>query len=88
MPGCEAGLFLLNLKKPFMEVSLKNIVWQEGKYFVAQCLNVEVSSFGETKAEALANLTEALELYFEDVSLEAIQHVENPEIVTTAFGHA
>ena len=71
-----------------MEVSLKNIIWKEGKYFVAQCLNVEVSSFGETKAEALANLTEALELYFEDVSLEAIQHVENPEIVTTAFGHA
>ena len=88
MPGCEAGLFLLNLKMDFMEVSLKNIVWQEGKYFVAQCLNVEVNSFGETKAEAIANLTEALELYFEDVSLEAIQQVENPEIITTAFGHA
>jgi len=72
MPGCEAGLFLLNLEKRFMEVSVKNIVWQEGKYFVAQCLNVEVSSFGETKVEALANLTEALELYFEDISLEAI----------------
>ncbi len=49
-----------------MEVALKNIVWQEGKYFVAQCLNAEVSSFGESKEEALANLTEALELYFED----------------------
>ena len=71
-----------------MEVSLKNIVWKEGNYFVAQCLNVEVSSFGDTKAEAIANLTEALELYFEDISLEGIQSVENPEIITTAFGHA
>ncbi|MDZ4792776.1 MAG: type II toxin-antitoxin system HicB family antitoxin [Bacteroidota bacterium] len=71
-----------------MEVSLKNIVWQEGKYFVAQCLNVEVSSFGETKAEALTNLNEALELFFEDTSLDIIQQVENPEIITTAFGHA
>jgi predicted RNase H-like HicB family nuclease len=71
-----------------MEVALKNIVWQEGKYFVAQCLNVEVSSFGESKESALANLTEALELYFEDVSIDSIQTVENPEIVTTSFDHA
>jgi len=55
-----------------MQVSLRNIVWQEGKHFVAQCLNVEVSSFGESKEEALANLTEALELYFEDVSPQRV----------------
>ncbi len=71
-----------------MEVALKNIVWQEGEYFVAQCLNAEVCSFGKTKEEALANLTEALELYFEDTSIDTIQKVENPEIVTTAFDHA
>lgn len=71
-----------------MQVALKNIVWQEGKYFVAQCLNVEVSSFGENKAEALANLTEALELYFEDTPLDSMQQVENPEIVTTSLDHA
>ena len=71
-----------------MQVAVKNIVWQEGKYFVAQCLNVEVSSFGETKAEALANLTEALELYFEDIPLDSMQQVENPEIITTSLGHA
>lgn len=46
---------------------LKNIVWKEGKYYVAQCLNVEVSSFGKTKKEALSALDEALELYFEDI---------------------
>lgn len=71
-----------------MQIALKNIVWEEGKYFVAQCLNAEVSSFGETKEEALANLTEALELYFEDTPLDTIQKVENPEIVITAIDHA
>lgn len=42
---------------------LQNVVWKEGKFYVAQCLNVEVSSFGKTKKEALNNLSEALELY-------------------------
>jgi len=42
-----------------MKKSLKSVVWKEGKHFVAQCLNVEVSSFGKSKQEAL-------ELYFED----------------------
>ena len=48
-------------------INLKSVVWKEGKYYVAQCLNVDVSSFGETKKEALANLSEVVELYFEDV---------------------
>jgi predicted RNase H-like HicB family nuclease len=41
------------------------ILWKEGRYYVAQCLNVDVSSFGETIAEAIANLKEAVELYLE-----------------------
>ena len=51
-------------------IQLKNIVWQEGNHYVAQCLNVEVSSFGSTKEEAISNLTEALELYFEDATTD------------------
>ncbi len=43
----------------------KNVVWKEDKQYVAQSLNVDVSSFGESKVEALRNLREALELYFE-----------------------
>lgn len=49
---------------------IKYVVYQEGKYFVSRCLNVEVSSFGETLDEAVANLKEALELYFEDEAAE------------------
>jgi predicted RNase H-like HicB family nuclease len=40
-------------------------VWQEGDWFVAQCLEVDVASQGETEEEALANLQEAVELHFE-----------------------
>lgn len=50
-----------------MQRSFENIVWQEGRYFIAQCLNVEVCSFGTTKKKALKNLEEALELYFDDI---------------------
>lgn len=36
----------------------------EGNWYVAQCLEVDVASQGESEDEALANLREALELYF------------------------
>ena len=35
------------------------------KWYVAQCLEVDVASQGETEEEALANLKEALELHLE-----------------------
>ncbi|MEH1974441.1 MAG: type II toxin-antitoxin system HicB family antitoxin [Nostoc sp.] len=40
-------------------------VWQEGNWFVAQCLEIDIASQGETETEALANLEEALSLHFE-----------------------
>jgi len=46
--------------------NLKYIVYKEGKYFVSQCLNVDVSSFGTTVEKAVESLKVALELYFED----------------------
>lgn len=42
-------------------------VSKEGRFYVARCLEVEVTSQGENLDDALANLKEALELYFEDV---------------------
>ena len=49
-----------------MKTEFKNIVWKEGDDYVAQCLNIDVSSFGKSKEEALKNLNEAIELYMED----------------------
>lgn len=46
------------------------VVWKEDKYFVSRCINVEVSSFGETIEEAISNLKEAVELYFEGENTE------------------
>jgi len=61
--------------------SFKNVIWKEGDRYVAQSLNVDVSSFGDTKSEAINNLHEALELYFEDVDVKNIQTVLDPEII-------
>jgi len=69
-------------------INFKSVVWKEDKYYVAQCLNIDVSSFGGTKKEALSNLDEALELYFEDIKSPNIIKVERPEVVKSFFHYA
>ncbi len=64
-----------------------SVIWKEGKYFVAQCLNVDISSFGKTKKEALKNLTEALELYLEDQPAR-IPKIEAPSIEVRELQYA
>lgn len=71
-----------------IKLNLKNIIWKEEKYYIAQCLNVDVSSFGKNKKEALKNLDEALELYFEDIKTPRIAIVEKPEVVELSLIHA
>ncbi|MBI4234818.1 type II toxin-antitoxin system HicB family antitoxin [Candidatus Peregrinibacteria bacterium] len=70
------------------KISVKSVVWQEGKYYVARCLNVEVSSFGETRQEALANLDEALDLYFEDQKKPKVSPINRPQIVSQSLRYA
>ena len=48
------------MKRPFAAT-----VWQEGQWYVSQCLELDIASQGETEEAALANLKEALELHFE-----------------------
>ena len=62
------------MKKSTLGVFVENIkyvVYQEGKFFVSLCLNAEVSSFGESVEEAITNLKEAVELYFDDAVINA-----------------
>lgn len=47
-------------------------VWKEDPMYVAKCKELKVTSQGETAAEALSNLEEAIELYLKDESLENI----------------
>ena len=39
-------------------------ILQDGEWFVAQCLEIDISSQGKSEDEAVENLREALELYF------------------------
>ena len=70
------------------KINLKSVVWKEGDYYVSQCLEVEVSSFGKTRKEALAMLQEALELYFEDIPLPESSTVKRPVITSVALQYA
>lgn len=70
-------------------VTYQSVVYQEGRYFVAQCLNVDVSSFGDTKQDALANLQEALELYLEVApSTDTVTEVYHPSVHSLRLLHA
>ena len=70
-------------------IDLKSVVWKEGDYYISQCLDVDVSSFGKTKKEALAMLQDALELYFEDVPLPAkAERVKEPFLASVTLQHA
>jgi len=46
--------------------NMKYVVYQEGKYYVSQCLNVDVASFGKTIDEAVFNLSDAVALYLRE----------------------
>lgn len=39
--------------------SIKYCLYKEEPYYVAQCLNVDVSSFGNTVEEAIKNLKDS-----------------------------
>jgi predicted RNase H-like HicB family nuclease len=56
--------------------AIKFCVSKEPPYYVAQCLNVDVSSFGDSVEEAIANLKEAMELYFEDAPAAEYQQID------------
>jgi len=69
-------------------LQLQSAVWKEGKFYVAQCLNVDVSSFGKNKKEALKNLKQALELYFEDEKTIKINYIEKAELTDISVAYA
>lgn len=55
-------------------------ITHEDDWYVARCLEVEVTSQGRSVEEAQANLKEALELYYEDQPLPT--DVKPPIVVT------
>ena len=67
--------------------AIKYCVYKEPPYYVAQCLNVDVSSFGNTNEEAVTNLKEAVELRFADEPVSEWQPIEEA-MVGEAMIHA
>ncbi|MFA5020736.1 MAG: hypothetical protein WC517_01600 [Patescibacteria group bacterium] len=47
-------------------IQFNSEIWQEGDKFVAYAPQLDISSCGETVERARANLTEAIELFFEE----------------------
>jgi predicted RNase H-like HicB family nuclease len=62
------------------KLDLQTVIYREGRHYVAQCLNVDISSFGSSETEAMTNIQEALELYFEDAPDSDAAPVEAAEI--------
>jgi predicted RNase H-like HicB family nuclease len=53
-------------------------VQREGNLFVSQCVELDIASQGTSRDEALRNLQEAVELFFEMASASEIQqHLES-----------
>ena len=69
-------------------VPLYYIIWKEGKYYVSQCLNVDVSSFGDSRKEAIENLNEAVALYREEQVQLPHEMIEHPEIISVPQDNA
>jgi len=88
-PGVNIILYFCLITSINMKtIALNNVVWREGRHFVAQCLNVDVSSFGDTKEEALTNLQEALELYFEDNDHPEVNYIHDAELIDSTLNYA
>ncbi|HLL74931.1 MAG TPA: type II toxin-antitoxin system HicB family antitoxin [Pyrinomonadaceae bacterium] len=67
-----------------MKRSFTASVWQEGEWFVAQCVEVDVVSQGESEEEALENLRDALELHFTPPVATVTPKVRTVEIEVAA----
>lgn len=59
---------------------IHSVVWKEDKWFIAKALEVEVASQGKSEKDALENLKEALELYFEGETKLELAPVQKPRV--------
>ena len=59
---------------------IHSVIWKEEKLYVAKALEVEIASQGKSQEEALDNLKEALELYFENQSKVEVTPINKPKL--------
>ena len=63
-----------------MKRSFNASVTREGDWHVAQALDVDVASQGLSEDEALSNLREALELYFQPPAANPLPKIRRVEV--------
>jgi predicted RNase H-like HicB family nuclease len=63
-----------------MRKTFTTIVRQEDKWFVAQCLEVNIASQGKTEKKALESLREALALHFTPPVATVLPQVQKIEL--------
>ncbi len=66
--------------------TIEVVLYREGAVWVAQALNVDVSSFGDTREEARSAIQEALELYFEDAPDAEVIEVADVVVESVSLG--
>ncbi|MGD9568591.1 MAG: type II toxin-antitoxin system HicB family antitoxin [Sedimentibacter sp.] len=63
-----------------MSVKFTVVIQKEDDWYVSKCLENNVASQGKTIEESMANLSEAISLYYEDNDIE---NISSPVFVTT-----
>ena len=67
--------------------TIEVVLYRDGAAWVAQALNVDVSSFGDSREEAREAIQETLELYFEDAPDAEVIEVADVEVETVSLGY-
>ena len=75
-----ANEYLTNSEGEKVKIIVTVLIQKEDNWYVSKCVENGVASQGKTIEEAIANLKEALELYYEDEPQE-IEHLET--LITT-----
>jgi len=64
-----------------MKHNIQAYIYRGGKYYVAECTNINVVTQGRTLDETLANLQEAISLHIEGEDLAELGLIENPKLI-------
>ncbi len=64
--------------------NIEVVFYRDADVWIAQALNVDVASFGDTREDARAAIQEALELYFEDASDVDVIKVTGAKVETVS----
>lgn len=65
-------------------LQLTAYVWSEDDVFVAQCVEYDVSSYGDTEEEAIESLAEAIKLHLQPPVATIAPRLRHFEIETLA----